>query len=473
MRNRWSVWSLWIILVAALTALIMHSYLGSFSRFIADDYCSAAEANKLGVFRAAWFWYITWTGRYSANLLDAIFGVLGPFFTPLVTMLILIIWLTALGSVFYLLLSPERETKERTLISTALAVSILFLTLTLTPNVRESIYWGQGMRSVVPPLILGTGYVLAFLWYKNHTWSTRSSIFWMISGLALSFGAGGFSETYTVFQLSAFLLALGFLIITKRSTSQKNIFLFILLGFLGAMVSLLTVIRAPGNPFRQAYFPPPPPAMKLLTIAIQSFGAFWVGLFGSPDKILGLVGTIAIGIFAGTLINSKYDKASTPFFVMLFGMGLVFSCFPPSAYGLSDAPPDRTLVIPIYGLVLILFLFGISLEPLLSRWIQVGPPASIASALIIVVVAGISVNQMTASLNIYINYALAWQQFHTQMLAYHRAGLNNVQISTQKMNDNNWSGLDVLGDNPKFFVNKCVSNYYGFKTVISSTPPNP
>ena len=128
------------LLVTSFLGLANHVYLGGFSRFMADDYCSAAEADKQGIFRAAWYWYITWTGRYSANLLDAIFGKLGPNLTPAVTFLVLITWLVVLTIAVFLVL-PKKENKEHILISTTLATTILFLTLTLTPNVRQSLYW--------------------------------------------------------------------------------------------------------------------------------------------------------------------------------------------------------------------------------------------------------------------------------------------------------------------------------------------
>ena len=63
-------------------ALFLHGYLGYFSRYIADDFCSAYQAGRLGILRAAWFWYLTWSGRFSASILDSIVGLLGPRAVP-------------------------------------------------------------------------------------------------------------------------------------------------------------------------------------------------------------------------------------------------------------------------------------------------------------------------------------------------------------------------------------------------------
>ena len=62
--------------------LVIHIYLGSYSRFIADDFCSSAIARSQGIFRGTFYWYINWNGRFSANFLDSLFGYLGPAATP-------------------------------------------------------------------------------------------------------------------------------------------------------------------------------------------------------------------------------------------------------------------------------------------------------------------------------------------------------------------------------------------------------
>jgi nicotinamide riboside transporter PnuC len=63
---------------------------------MADDFCSAATAQSRGIIAGAAYWYLNWTGRFSANLLDSFFGYLGPAATPYATGLVLILWLAVL-----------------------------------------------------------------------------------------------------------------------------------------------------------------------------------------------------------------------------------------------------------------------------------------------------------------------------------------------------------------------------------------
>jgi hypothetical protein len=456
------------ILATSLTALFAHAYLGSYSRFMADDYCSAAESRRLGILRAVWFWYRTWNGRYSAGVLDALFGYWGPAVTPAVTAFALIAWFAALtGAIYFVLASSSLA--PRALWSAALAAAVLFMTLALAPDVAQSLYWGQGMRSVIPPLILLTCYVFFFCWYRSRLWSVGSGNLWMVSSFALTYVAGGFSETYTALQLATLSLALALFLIYREAPSRRGDLLFLGFGLLGAVLSFITVVAAPGNSYRQAFYPPPPPLLDLLRISLTSFAAFLGHLFDSAPKVLSLIGALAIGIWIGTFRNVQVYRARGPFLVLVLGALLIFSCFPPAAYGQSDAPPDRTLIIPVYILMLTIALLGVTVGNLLSaRPKSSGSFASLA-ILLLLAAGTISVYQTMSLRPAYVAYANAWERFHAQMVAYGEAGVASAEISTADMNSNNWAGLNVIGDNPKFWLNICVSDYYGVR-VISNDP---
>ena len=167
-RNRFHVISLTLLMAAASIPLFFHAYLGWYSRFIADDFCTAWMADRLGVLRATWYWYLTWTGRYSATLLDSAAGVLGAHFLPFVTPAILILWLAALTWAIFSLLPAAGP---RLLQAAALGTALLATTLLLAPSVPQSLYWGQGMRSVIPPLVLSACYLALFRRHQSREWT--------------------------------------------------------------------------------------------------------------------------------------------------------------------------------------------------------------------------------------------------------------------------------------------------------------
>lgn len=469
MEQRETRWTLGIILGASLAVLAAHASLGTYSRFMADDYCSASQALQRGTLRAAWYWYRNWTGRYSANLLDAIFGKLGPGFTPAVTAIVLFLWLALLAATISLLISQLNSEHSSPLLAISMAAAVLFLTLAIAPNVPQALYWGQGMRSIVPPLMLMTLYIGLYLWLWRRSWPARLPWLWLATGFILTYGAGGFSETYTALQLAALVLTIAAVLISSRRGAQRPFMLFLYAGLLGAALSLITVAISPGNAARAAFYPPPPDLFPLLGISLNSFGFFLADVFGSGLRLLSLVAALGLGLWVGAAFDFHIPDGRAVLLILLLGLGLCFTCFPPAAYGLSDAPPDRTLLIPAFLLILTAVVFGVALGGWLApRW--TGAVVWLRAMLaLLVLAAAISLSHLSALRPEYAAYANAWGKFNAEMVGFRQDGILSASITTAEMNANNWAGLNVLGDNPKFWVNECVSDYYGVR-VISTSP---
>jgi hypothetical protein len=62
----------------ACIPLLAFSYMGGFSRFVADDFSSATLAVNKGVLGATVDWYVNWSGRFTASFFDSLAGYLGP-----------------------------------------------------------------------------------------------------------------------------------------------------------------------------------------------------------------------------------------------------------------------------------------------------------------------------------------------------------------------------------------------------------
>ena len=466
--SRSQFWGSILIAVPSLAALAMHAYLGSFSRYMADDYCSASYALRLGILRASWYWYRTWNGRYSANLLDAVSARLGVTFTPAVTALVIFLWLGALAWAAVLLATFGTNKRDARL-ALAAAAAVLFATLAVTPSVAQSLYWGQGMRSLVPPLILLTLYVAVILWSRTREFSSGQKSTSMAVSLLLTFVAGGFSETYTALQLSAVCLALFILVVARKRATEKNAMTLLSAGLIGAIVSFILVVISPGNAARQALSPPSPPLLILLIIAIRAYAHFLWQLVTSAPNVLCLAAIISVGLWVGsTGALSAFSPRAIPW-IILVGAIITFSCFPPAAFGQSDAPPDRTLLIPTYLLVVSLLLLGVSLGDPLKTHLSLHPLLTGLGGITILIACAGSLQHMFSVQHTFQAYAQAWGQFDRELTAARRVGAASAAISTADMNANNWAELNVLGDNPKFWLNICVSDFYGVK-VISNSP---
>lgn len=461
------VWPFQIIIAILTVPLILHAYLGSFSRFLGDDYCSAFQANRLGILRATWYWYLTWSGRYSASMLDGIFGVLGPNIVPFVTPLVIGIWLISLGVTFNIIFPFD---KNKALNTSLLAASALFLTLNYTPHIRQSLYWGQGMRSVVPPLILGTLYFGVFFAIKNSNHQNRKiNYFWYLLSFLLAIGIGGFSETYSALQLVVFGISLIALIAMYRYQFRSFEFLYFTSGLLGSALSFIIVITAPGNTFRAAYFPPHPDFFGILDISFKSLVAYIVGLFSTFEAIVGFLGVFLLSTIIGFKTANKQIATSNLLLVLASGVILIIACFPPAAYGLSDAPPGRTLIIPTYILALLVvfsgYFFGGQITQKKDSYPQLLYSFSYILVLTLLIASSFIVSQkLYASRHVFIEFATSWDKTHETLLSL---GENAEVVIAPTVKDE-WSGVLRMTDNPRFYVNTCVSGYYGFDSIIAT-----
>ncbi len=469
--RRWRILAPFTIGIAFLSTLVLHGELGAYSRFIADDYCSAGIAERFGILRAVWYWYLNWTGRYSASTLDAVFGLLGPRVTPFVAAAVLVVWLCVLTCSFMMLAAGSRPRSLGW--SFILALALLCVTLALSPAVPQSLYWGQGMRSIVPPLILAAVYADLALWFSRNAGPVNRSALWLVVAFLLALFMGGLNETFTALEASGLVFAFALAWVAGPAGTSRRIARFLLAGALGAGLALLLVMSAPGNAFRQAFYPPPPNLSDILRISTRSYAAFLGQILSTPERWTAMLG--AVGVAASAALQAPRARPRRWLAPLIVGAGLAFSflCFIPAAYGLSDAPPDRTLMIPAYliGVTAMLAGFvvarGIAARAPNPRWLA-GFEACVlvVSAAACIVSASLSDARLAASQPVYAAYAAHWDRVNGQILQAVAQGKDQVLIQPM----DNWAALNEPNDNPKFWVNVCYRDYYGIEVLAASQP---
>jgi hypothetical protein len=471
MSRRWRLLGLLLLGLAFLSTLALHAYLGTYSRFIADDYCSAGMAKRFGVLRAVWYWYLNWTGRYSASALDAVFGLLGPAVTPFVPAIVLLMWLAVLTWTSGLFFSGQARLRLPE--SLGLALAALFLTLILSPNVPQSLYWGQGMRSIVPPLILGSVFAdLLLLFIRRRRPAGRAAL-WLVLAFGLAFFMGGLNETFTALELSLLVSALFPILTWKDAASNRSVVAFLVAGVVGAGLAFLVVVSAPGNVFREAFYPPPPGPVGILRIAAAGFADFLGTSFGRLDRLMAVIDALGVSAFLGLQVPLARSRVWVVPAVLAAGLAFAFVCFLPAAYGLSDVPPDRTLMIPAYLLAVALIVSGF----LIGGFLDLRSAAGAWRPALEVTLLGVAAlgcftsvfladRQLLASRQAYVDYAYNWDGVNALILNARNHGQTQVTIRTLP----NWADLDEPNDNPKFWVNVCYREYYGIEVLAESQP---
>lgn len=469
MSKQNKIFSIFLSILPA-SVLVMHGYLGSYTRLIADDFCSMYFAENLGLLRSIWFWRLNWSGRYSAFAIDWVLAKLTPIHSlPFVTSILLILWcLFAIIAIFLTLRSIKSGTWNW--IAAFLAgLLFVFIVLSLSPTPSQSLYWWNGMRSYSLPLI---GLTLAFMIFQARPQkfaSNLTGILWGAGSFILLFIIGGLGETYAVFQFSTLFFLIILRLVSNPIKKEDTGLLIYLAGIIGTILSLVVIISAPGNAIRQA-LNPAPDLSKLITISVQSYVDFIKNIILSPEKIAGLFGTMLLIILIGSLypiFNGKHGHALT---ATIGGLLLSLACFPPGVYGYSEAPPDRTLIIASFGLVAGLFYASFSIGQQHAIFFQTSKIMYGVTTFAILMLGFSTIVQFQSlkqQAQTYIDYANTWDK--NDQLIRDAKSLQKDSVFIENPEANNWTGLNVLNDNPKFWVNICYSKYYG----ISVFGPNP
>jgi hypothetical protein len=341
-----------VIALLALVPLAAYALMGSFSRFVSDDFASAALATRLGVWGGAMDWYLHWTGRFSANLADSLTGYLGQRALAWQTGIVVILWLAMLAILIRQLIGANRSR----LLSLFLATLLLTATFATTPDLPQSLYWAQGMHSLILPLIFATLLAALFvqLWIKPI--QGRLSFLWITVIGLLAFIAGGFGETYVSLQTFCLALLLFFGLILRPVDFRKKLLPAAMAALLASIAAMAVIIASPGNQARQAFFPPAPSLPAMLWIALEAFASYLVETFTSAGRVGTVAMLFAASILAGSGFLYKFWDESSPtrntsrnlLWLGILTAGSLFASFVPSAYGMSAPPPGRTLVIPTF-----------------------------------------------------------------------------------------------------------------------------
>ncbi|HEU4836454.1 MAG TPA: DUF6056 family protein [Pyrinomonadaceae bacterium] len=462
----------WLLLALFCAPLVIHIYLGSYSRFIADDFCSSALARSQGILRGALFWYINWNGRFSANFLDSLFGYLGPAATPYATGLFLTLWFIALAIAVAQLLPSVSDRETRLLQSGIISAMVLFAVLHVLPLVGQSLYWGQGMRSVVPPLILGSAY-LALI--ANHSKSSeRTGLFWLITAALVTFIAVGFAETYFAVQTTALLFALVIPAAFKRYAppNKRNYFLLLIAGLVGSLAGGLIMFVAPGNKFRQNAFPPPPAIPELLSISLRGLSEFFELVV--QGKWFVWVGIILCGFIFGLDVFQRREGSSTRvrrdvwIFIWLpvIGFVLLLACWVPMAWGTSLILAYRTFIIPAYVMVCVVACWSYLAGRVCRSAYDLAPRAAIALPVIGLLAFGVFAAKITREMwrqrALFAGYARRFDEREQTIARARSQGLPYAVVLRQ----HNWAGLDEIAVDPKItWLTKCVRDYYGINVI--------
>ena len=456
-----------------ILALVAHAYLGSFSRYMADDYTIATMAKARGLFGAQVSWYLGWTGRFSFNFVATLLGLIGPVTTRFLPALLLTLWIGATAwAIIQLHSSSVRSRWTRAVLFAGL---IIFATLETAPNVVESVYWQTGALVYIAPLVLLSLYVGIVIRFVRGT-HQRSSFY--AAGI-LMFVAGGFSDAYIVLQSCGLILALIAVEIFAPQHLKRAVRAFLLISLLGSLLALAVVAIAPGNSARQAYFPNHLGLPQILSLTLVYSLRFIAKLMLTHPVVLSLL----LGLPFLMVLRDK-SGGDTPVWnrqlcirlLLLFPPAifvLIACCSAPSFYGMSVMLPERARI-----LLSLTFVCGTVVwsraagEFLLTKlrydmkqMIRTGSALLLMLMIVAPLVSFISTLGMREQARA---YAADWDRQDIELRAARQKGINDVAV--QQIGDFQWrlgkgpSDLHLRTD-PGFWIKRGTAEYYGLSSV--------
>jgi hypothetical protein len=463
---------LFLLFILALfcAPLAMHIYLGSFGRFMADDFCFSATTHSYGIIRGAWWWYLNWTGRYSSNLLDSFFGYLSPSVIPYLTGIVVTTWFIVLSWTLAQIVPVHVERGgSRIVLPCLFAAMILFAVLDVIPLVGQSLYWAEAMRSVVPPLILGTGYIgLVVRGARNKIRIGARSV---VVAILLPFVATGFQETYFAVQTSAIVIALLF-VATGRN--RKQYLPLLIAGLAGSFAGGLIDFVAPGNSVRQSAFPPPPAPPELLTISLRGLRDFFDVVVFSPPRIFTWIGIFICAFVAGLIMSSNTQaslRRRSWMLVLLpiITLVLLIACWVPMAYATSLLLHFRTYIIPVYVLVVLsacwAYVAGSTCARALFSSANLAPVSTVLAAVVFLAFGLLALERSRHMFELhttFANYARAWDERDRIIKTAKAQGATYAIVRPL----HNSATIDEIELDPRItWLTKCVDGHYGIAVV--------
>jgi len=458
----------------ALVPLAAHAYLGTFSRYLADDFCTASTLRRLGFAGSQSYWYTSWSGRFSSTLIVSLAEAVGPRLIPWLTSLLLVIWVAA-GATFggRFLARPWGWVG-----GIALAAVHAWAVLQGAPSIYQSVYWLTGMITYTLPLALSVAYG-AWLWQAaSGGGRPRSLAAACAVSLAAAFALGGFSETYVSLQTAALALAL-VLALWRRPTRARGATV-VGFGLLGSVLAGVAVAFAPGTQIRSGLMPPHPGALELITASVKDGYLFVARTAKGVPEVIALAVLVPLVLVwlarqaepdgSATARQSRIGVAAVVLLPIVTPL-LMLATIVPYEYAVSSYPDARVLITAMFVLVSGLVLWGLELGRLAAglRFAGTRFGSAVALTLTAVVAIGLaaaairSTSGILAFADVARPYAESWDTRDGKLRE--AAGGNSDLVAAASLR--HMGGLAEIGRDPDEWINRCVAGTYGVGAVVA------
>jgi hypothetical protein len=472
-------WLGWGGAAASGLALFVYAYLGTFSRFYADDFCMSGLVVQHGFWPAQWIQYTSWSNRFAGMFTLAASDLLGRSFVRVFPGLILLLWFLGLAWALARLARLLRYSIPRWL-PYFLAGWTVLVALLLAPDLYQSLFWRVGAITYTLPLAT-MGFLVGTVIEAYRRAAVGGNAWgWRVAAGLLAFFAGGLSETYLALQCSILGASLAFVLLHNADAARRRPAVWAVgAALVGSLVSLAVVLLSPGNAVRQAAMPAHPGLLALVRMDLTSTFLFvYISLKNSAFQFLvAMLGPLfaVYGHFVGATNAARLRPSSlilALLVVPLAGCLAIAAVMLPASYAQSSYPDGRVLIVASFVLALMLVAVGSLLGTILSqlhRWAEETVPVTLRllSAFLAVAVLLYPLYDAYKSYRLIPAFradALAWDARDGHILQARLAGESQIVATSLEAP----SGMSELRTDPSDWVNSCMAMFYEVDSIIAT-----
>ncbi len=470
-----------ILAGAFLVPLLAHADIGRFNRYLADDYCVANVVRAEGVRGAVEYWYLNWHGSILFDLFASLGGLLPASMVRFWPVLALSSWaLLLVWTLWQLPLATRRW--DRVLVSVVLAELTLAVLLDGPPHmVPQSVYWLDGaLRYMAPQLFLVAYVGVVACRLRKATGRQLSPAACGLAGV-LALSAGLFSETHMAAQTTGLMLGTLACALLSPEPRRARVMPLLYAGLGGTLLAVVITVVAPGTMVRQGLFPDPPDVVTtgLLTLGYTRDYLADVAVRAPWSLVLTALTPALLAWLLGrserTRDRSRVPSATRgPWLIAIPCMTAVVlaATFAPTAWAASSFPPVRSLLVSqtvlFGGLATWSYLVGQCTHVYIRDEHVVRLRLPLVGALLLTIIwplhTATRIHAWRAEADA---YARTWEIFDLKLRQANAQGLSAARLPAPE----NFANLETVGSDAGFWVNGCVSAFYGL-SVTGFPPPS-
>lgn len=460
----------WLLAAAFSLSLIAYGHVGSYSRYMADDFSALRPVQNLGLLGAQISSYRGWTGRFAFSFVNSIVALLGPTTPRLLPGLLLTLWFAGTAWATYeILLLSDKISWPRVVL---FAGFVIFATLETAPNISQSLYWQTGALTYVAPLIPLSLYVAVI---TRNVRQKHKHRFFLLCGGILTCVAGAFSDVYVVLQSAGLLLSIIVVELVAEADFKSSIRPFLIAGLVGALLALAIVAAAPGNSIRQAHFTRRLGGWEMLTVTLYDSLRF-VAKLVLTHPIIFLAAVSLPSLVKLRNLNYSNEPVWGRRLILLIPVVvfvLIVCGAATSVYAISMTLPDRSRILLSVTLICGIMVWSWAVgEYLVAKlpersYKSISLAATIALVLLIVPPL-ISLGSILSIRDGARSFAADWDRQDSELRAAKQNGVNDVVVPQigdfQSRIGKGPSDLHLRTD-AGFWINRTIAMYYGLSSV--------